>query len=147
MDRVNAYVLEINNVDIKVGGATQWSDEAQVLGFGCWMQTSIGKTFVAYFAGSRASAETAPDYARQLWLVIDSSIFDLSSGPVSIDLKQSVTERSFTVRQENRTIAALRYKYPFHRGLTNKLLGDPFLAEPDLLGLVIELAKSPRSTR
>lgn len=140
-DSSRAYEIKLDGGNARSRIIDGSLSEARVLGFGCWQQTSIGETFLAYFAGSRASAESAPDYDQQLWLVVNSSIFDLSGGKIFLDLKQSLRGRTFSVRQNDRTIISFAFKHSLFHGLANRLFGDPFLAERDVIDAAVALAR------
>jgi hypothetical protein len=140
--RAQAHHIEIEGASAKVCLASATVSDSDVLGYGCWLKTSLGEIFMAYFAGSRLSAQSAPEYDRQLWMVLGATVFDLSTTEISLDLHQSLCERTFTVCQHGRVVSTFSYEYPMIRGLANKLLGDPFLAEPDLPEVVVDLARS-----
>ena len=115
------------------------SDPAQIMGFGSYLETYSGRTFIAYFAGHRASADRAPEYERELWLVANERVFNLRSHATHIVLRNRLSRRIFMLYESGEIQLHLEYNYSFFRWLSQSLFGDPFTAPRDILESVIEI--------
>jgi len=133
------YTLRITRNAVDVVLREENARLEEILGAGSQLQTPAGEVFVAYFSGIRTSAETAPDYKQDLWLVIGRELFDLSSPAVSLKLNQGIWYRTLRVQSAGQTIAHVRYKFPIYVHLL-RLLRDPFLVDLDAPEVAVELS-------
>jgi hypothetical protein len=116
----------------------------EILGFGSWLNAAGGPVFVAYFSGIRRSAETAPAYDEDLWLVIGRELFDLNSPDMSLQLERGFSYRTLRVQAAGRTIASLDYHYSLLLDVP-RLWSDPFHIERDVPELAAELSRSNKA--
>jgi hypothetical protein len=138
--RDKAYTLSITRDAVSVSVREDGAQLEEILGFASWLTTQSGPLFVAYFAGTRASAETAPAYEKDLWLVIGRELFDLSSPALSVKLRQGIWYRTLRVQTAHQTLASVRYRYSacIH---VRHLLSDPFTVPRDAPEAAVELSR------
>lgn len=142
MDRRDrAYTLHIARGAVSVTVLQNGARSEEILGFAADLRTQSGSpVFVAYFSGTRASAETAPAYEQDLWLVIERDLFDLSSPTLSLKLDQGAWYRTLRVKSAGQTLASVRYKYPAYLRV-RYLLSDPFTTPRDVPEVAVELSR------
>ena len=95
-------------------------------GFGVMCEHQGHQTLAAYFLKEINEEENRPDFSSKMFLAMNGFVFCVNDASCKVSCRRGILTRTVLLHDPRIGTVKHVYRWPFHRQLLSRWLGDPF---------------------